>query len=65
MENMKLLQLLYDQPYTRDELLALYRLVLDKIHFEAGNIFYNKPGFEVYKHIALLASDLRRQPNVP
>jgi hypothetical protein len=54
-----------NRPYTKDELLVLYRTILNMIHFEAGNIFYNKPGFEVYKHIALLASDLRRQPNVP
>lgn len=47
----------------KDQLLKLYRLVLDKVHFEAGNIFYNKPGMAVYTHVAKLASDLRRESN--
>lgn len=46
----------------KDKLLKLYRLVLDKIHFEAGNIFYNKPSMAMYNQVAKLASDLRREP---
>lgn len=44
----------------RPAILALYRVLMNKIHFESGNIFYNKPGFEIYVQIAKLASDLRR-----
>lgn len=42
-------------------LLQFYGLVLNKIHFEAGNIFYNKPSMAVYTTVAKLASDLRRE----
>lgn len=60
---MLLTQLPTDNPSNdKAALLAFYREVLNKIHFEAGNVFYNKPSMAVYATVAKLASDLRRQP---
>ena len=60
---MLLIQLPTDNPANdKAYLLQFYRRILDKVHFEAGNIFYHKPSFEVYATVAKLASDLRRQP---
>jgi hypothetical protein len=45
---------------TSEELLALYRRIMDCIFF-GGNIFYDKGRFEAYKIIASAASRLRTE----
>jgi hypothetical protein len=44
---------------SKDELLAFYRRVMDHIHFDSGNIFYDAGNMKAYCIIAKIASEER------